>query len=86
MTAYGLINDQSIIHVLTQILLEISDIKYCRKLDNLVNLVKNMSLDEGLNVNLEETAADGIQNQIAVSKNQSVRVIYKEKIAADGHR
>ena len=86
MTVYGLINDQSSIHVLTQILLEISNIKYYRKLDNLVNLVKIMSLDEGLNVNLEETAADGIQNQIAVPKNQSVRAIYKEKIAADGHR
>ena len=33
-------------------------------MDNLVNLVKNMSLDEGLNVNLEETAANGNQNQI----------------------
>ena len=45
-----------------------------------------MSLDEGLNVNLEETAADGNQNQIAVPRNQSVRPIYEEQLAADGHR
>ena len=45
-----------------------------------------MSLDEGLNVNLEETAADGNQNHIAVARNQSVRPIYKEQLAADGHR
>ena len=45
-----------------------------------------MSLDEGLNVNLEETAADGNQNQIAVPRNQSVRPIYEEKLAAAGHR
>ena len=37
-----------------------------------------MSLDEGLDVNLEETAADGNQNQIAVPRNQSVRPIYEE--------
>ena len=45
-----------------------------------------MSLDEGLNVNLEETAADGNQNHIAVARNQSVRPIYKEQLAADAHR
>ena len=45
-----------------------------------------MPLDEGSNVNLEETAADGNQNQIAVPRNRSVRPIYEEKIAADGHR
>ena len=37
-----------------------------------------MSLDdEGLNVNVEDTAADGNQNQSAVSRNQSVRDIYE---------
>ena len=45
-----------------------------------------MSLNEGLHVNLEETAADGNQNQIAVPRNQSVRPIYEEQLAADGHR
>ena len=48
--------------------------------------MKNISLDEGLNVNLEETAAEGNQNQIAVPGNQSVRPIYEEQLAADGHR
>ena len=76
-TVYGLINDQSSIHVLTEILLEISDIKYYRQLDNLVNLVENMSFDEGLNVNLEETAADSNQIQSAVPGNQSVRAIHE---------
>ena len=55
-------------------------------LDNLINIVKNISLDKGLNVNLEEDVADGNQNQIAASRNQSVRPIYEEKLAADGHR
>ena len=45
-----------------------------------------MSNDEGLNVNLEETAADGNQNQIPVSRNQSMRFIYEEQLAADGLR
>ena len=45
-----------------------------------------MSLYEGLNVNLEETGADRNQNQIAVSRNQSVRPIYEEQLPADGHR
>ena len=55
-------------------------------MDNLVNLVKNMSLDEGLNFNLEETAADGNQNQSAVPRNLSVTAIYEGQPAADGHR
>ena len=37
-----------------------------------------MSFDEGFNVNLEETAANGNQNQSAVPRNQSVRDIYEE--------
>ena len=45
-----------------------------------------MSLYEGWNVNLEETGADGNQNQIAVSRNQSVRPSYEEQLPADGHR
>ena len=36
-----------------------------------------MSLDEGLNVNLEDTAADGNQNQSAVPRNQSMRDIHE---------
>ena len=36
-----------------------------------------MLLDEGLNVNLKDTAADGNQNQSAVPRNQSVRDIYE---------
>ena len=45
-----------------------------------------MLLDKGINVNLEETAADRNQNQIAVLRNQSVRPICKEQLAAYGHR
>ena len=45
-----------------------------------------MLLDKGVNVNLEETAADRNQNQIAVLRNQSVRHICKEQLAAYGHR
>ena len=45
-----------------------------------------MSLDEGLNVNLEEMAADGHQNHSAVPRNKSVGAIYKEKLQLDGHR
>ena len=45
-----------------------------------------MSLDEGLNVNLEGTAADGNQIESAVPGNQPVRAIYEEQHAADGHR
>ena len=46
----------------------------------------NMSLDEGLNVNLEEAAADKNQNQSDVEGNQSVRAIYEEQFAVDGQR
>ena len=52
--------------MLTQILLEIIYRKWYRKLNNLVTLVKNMSLDEGLNGKIEKSAADGNQNQVAV--------------------
>ena len=45
-----------------------------------------MSLDEGLNVNLEETGADGIQNKKTVLRNQSVRAVYEEQLTANGHR
>ena len=45
-----------------------------------------MSFDEGLNVNLQETAANGNQNQSAVPRNQSVRDIYEEYVVADGHK
>ena len=45
-----------------------------------------MSFDEGLNVNLQETAANGNQNQSAVPRNQSVRDIYEEQVVADGHK
>ena len=45
-----------------------------------------MSFDEGFNVNLEETAANGNQNQSAVPRNQSVRDIYEEQVVADGHK
>ena len=58
--------------MLTEILLEISN----RKLDNLVIIVKSISLDKGLNVKLEESPADGNQNHIAVPRNQTVRPIY----------
>ena len=68
--------------MLTQILLEISNIRQYRKLDNLVNLMKNMSLDEGLNVNLEETADDGNQNQSAIPRNQSMKAIQKSNLNA----
>ena len=37
--------------------------------------MKNMSLDEGLNANLEETADDGNQNQSAIPRNQSMKAI-----------
>ena len=47
--------------------------------------MKNMSLNERLNVNLEETAADENQNQSAVPGNQPVRVIFEEHSVADGH-
>ena len=40
-----------------------------------------MSLDEGLNVNIEEIADDGNHNHSAVSRNQSARVIYKENFS-----
>ena len=39
--------------------------------------MKNMSLNERLNVNLEETAANRNQNQSAVPGNQPVRVIFE---------
>ena len=45
-----------------------------------------MSLNKGLNVSLEEAAADGNQIQSVVTRNQSVRPIYEEQLAADGHR
>ena len=45
-----------------------------------------MSLDEGLNDNLEETAVNGNQIQSAVPGNQSVRAIYEEQHAADDHK
>ena len=45
-----------------------------------------MSLDEGLNVNLEETTADGDQIQSAVPRNQSVSAIYEKQLAVNGHR
>ena len=43
-----------------------------------------MSLDERWNVNLEETAADGYQNQSDIPKYLSVTVIYKEQLGEDG--
>ena len=45
-----------------------------------------MSLDTVITVNLEETAADGNLNQITVPRNQLVRPIYEEQLAANGHR
>ena len=45
-----------------------------------------MSFDEGLNVSLQETAANGNQNQSAVPRNQSARDIYEEQVVADGHK
>ena len=39
-----------------------------------------------MNVSLEETVADGNQNQIVVQRNQLVGAIYEEQLAADGHR
>ena len=44
-----------------------------------------MSLDKGLSINLEKTAADGNQNQSAAPRNQSVRSIFEEQLAVDGH-
>lgn len=45
-----------------------------------------MSLDEGLNANLEKMAADGYQNHSAVPRKKSVGAIYKQKLRLDGHR
>ena len=48
--------------------------------------MKNISLDEGLNVKLEETGADGNQTESAVQGNQSMRAIYEEQYGEDSHR
>ena len=45
-----------------------------------------MSLDEGLNINLEETAAHGNQIKSVVPGNDSMRAIYEEQHTADDHR
>ena len=66
--------------MLTQIQLEISNIKHHRKLNNLINIVKNTSLDEGLNFNIEEAPSDESQNQSAVQRNQSVTAIQEEQL------
>ena len=47
--------------------------------------MKNMWLDEGLNVNLEEMVADRNHNHSAVPRNQSVRAMYKEQLGLYGH-
>ena len=43
-----------------------------------------MSLDKGLNINLEETAADRSQIQSAVPRNQSVKKVVKEGVRDSG--
>ena len=57
-------NDQSSTHVLTQILLGISNIKQYSKLDNQINLMKKMSTDERWNINLEELQLKGIKMRV----------------------
>ena len=52
----------------------------------MVTLVKNMSLDEGLNGKIEKSAADGNQNQVAVPRNQTVRPIYEKNPAENEYR
>ena len=43
-----------------------------------------MSLDKGLNINLEETAADRSQIQSDVPRNQSVKKVVKEGVRDSG--
>lgn len=71
-------------YVFSKILTEIISIQQYKKLDDLFNFLKNMSLDERWNVNLEETATDGYQNQSDIPKYPSVTVIYKEQLGEDG--